>query len=214
MAGEERGLYLDFNGGTYNGETSYYKSFYVYDTDIEHRLSTLIGDIIPTHSSPDMEFVGWSTSPDGETISDDNALNYTTLYAIYKNFSHPDEDSFVTYYIYRGGAPYYTATLALGGSYAVDIQNPTRDGYRFLYWEDDSGNTYYYGDIVFMYIPLSGAIGRLYAVWEETPASTSSNIFINVNGKQCAGVSYVKVNGKYKKGIKNYVKVNGVWKTQ
>lgn len=124
---------------------------------------------------------GWFTSSSGGTKRADSGASYT-----------PSQSEMV-----------YAQWDSTTGDYSVVILPiPTRKGYKFLGWAEDSESE---SGATGNYVPSSDV--TLYAIWEAL-----ATMFRKVNGKYKAGIPYVKVNGKWKKAISVYTKVNDKWK--
>ena len=220
-------LILDFNGGTYTGVfggVNYINAQSAkldFKTDADSASPTYLSSLSIKPTMNGKIFEGWSNLQNGGVLDDDtNVLDYTKLYAVYKDYAtikyHYDGNIEVLdideNILHNVSSGYFLHNASAGTRYTIpNIIICCDENYErnFLGWETD-GSIYNVGDT------LTNSIDRdydLYASWGEED-SQSSNIFFKINNRQHVGISYVKVNGTYKKGIKNYVKVDGVWMTQ
>jgi len=93
-------------------------------------------------------------------------------------------------------------------------------GRTFLYWQYEVLDPYNNISIDTIgpgeYLPRRNHNNRLYtnilyAVWSELNVN---NISVKVEGEMKTGSSYIKIGGSWKKGVKNFIKINGEWRTK
>lgn len=216
---------LDFNGGTFTGDAwgvncVNVPSINLSYTDIEFEPPTDISalySIVPHKTG--VVFAGWSATSTGTTIlpTEEYLNNYSVLYAVYTT------EARVVYL----EADYWSGyNDELGFSYNINTDE--------VYVKDTLGNYHIILDSVFcvhngelqipegwsykgdFYLPgesiLISSHTYLYPVWEKP--NESGNLTIKINNEYKKGTPFVKVDGVYKKGIKIFTKVDGVWKTK
>ncbi len=190
-------LTLNYNGGTYAGDSSgtwYYPSNQTtWTTDSTHTFT--IPSVIPTKSG--YYFMGWDTSSSATTVVYNNGDTTTisgspnstmnrTLYAVYGVST-----TYTLSYDANGGtgAPasqtYTTANLSW--QFTVSSTAPTRTNYTFLGWADSSSASvpdYVALDVITL--QSSAPTKTIYAVWEGNYLYT---ITYNANGGSGAPAS-------------------------
>lgn len=178
-------LYYDANGGTGAPST---------DSDTHTTTSSVTFTVSydePTRSG--YTFLGWSTSSSATSATyvggDSISVSYNgskTLYAVWE-----EEKQYYyarLYYNANGGsgAPstqsdsIYAASASGSKTFTISNTKPTRSGYTFLGWSENSGATtasYQPGGTISV---SYGSNKTLYAVWEEI--TYTSTLIFNANG--------------------------------
>ena len=168
-------VYLEGNGGTFDGGTSrYFKG------------SLKQGDAygyLPTPTQYGYDFAGWYTSATGgyyvgyDLSSKTMGTSDVTYYAHWTKKAEETQKYTVTYvanggYVY--GSTTYSKTVTKGSTLG-ELPEPTRSGYTFVSWTDENGNTVSADTVVKSNMTLT-------AQWKENHATTMCDVTFNANG--------------------------------
>lgn len=177
-------LYFDANGGS-GGPSDMSKT----STSTSSTLSFTIPSTEPTRSG--YTFLGWSksSSATSATYSPGDTVSVTyddlTLYAVWQE----NKQYYYAYLYYNAnngsGAPstqsdsIYAASASGSKTFTISNTKPSRSGYTFLGWSENSGATtasYQPGGTISV---SYGGSKTLYAVWEQTKYTSTLNFSAN-----------------------------------
>lgn len=168
-------VYLEGNGGTFDGGVSSYFKGSLQQGDTYGYLPT------PTYEGYD--FAGWYTSATGgyyvgyDLSSKTMGTSDVTYYAHWTKKAEETQKYTVTYvanggYVY--GSTTYSKTVTKGSTLG-ELPEPTRSGYTFVSWTEENGLT------VSSSLPINRNI-TLTAQWKQNQVSSMCDVTFNANG--------------------------------
>ena len=118
----------------------------IVDEQVRYCTAGMVFETMPEPALEGKDFIGWYASNgvryrDGDIIPDVNTLTLTARW---------DDPKFTVTYDANGGVGYIEPSRAYAGSSVVvaSATGISRSGYEFVYWEDESHNTYEVGDAI------------------------------------------------------------------